>query len=53
MPPLNSTSGFQFLISRSCGVRSTTARSKIMVLSSAPGYIDANAFLVSSTRPTP
>ena len=52
-PPFSSTSGFQFLISSSCGVRSTTARSKMIVFSSAPGSSDANAFLVSSTRPIP
>ena len=53
IPPLSSTSGFQFLISSSWGVRSTTARSKMIVLSSAPGRSDANAFFVSSTRPMP
>ena len=45
MPPLRSTSGFQFLISSSCGVRSTTARSKMIVFSSAPGSSDGEGLL--------
>jgi len=53
MPPFRRTSGFQFLMSRSWGVRSTTARSKMIVFSFTPGNIAAKAFFVSSTRPTP
>ena len=53
MPTLMNRSGFQLLISRSCGVRSTTARSKMMVFSSAPTFIVWNCFFVSSTTPTP
>jgi hypothetical protein len=53
IPILMKRSGFQFLISSSCGVRSTTARSKMMVLSSAFTFMEANCFFVSSIRPTP
>ena len=52
-PTLMTRSGFQLLISRSCGVRSTTARSKMIDLSSALMPLDANCFLVSSERPMP